>query len=205
MHKLPSDLNNSLINMEDAIRSSYEIPNKRFTIDYKFEGLKLTPIALRIFSLLSEKYRTLIAFSDIGSASLAKRDYPDLKDKIFTFKSFTDSEFIKDDKASLISINPQPFDFEDFEPMCEEFFGNHFVINPKFEDINVGIGSVIRDRRNNFVKTWKNLYYLQPLNKGALMHSYPNNWQLFKEENSKYSFVKEFNEKPDNEEIFINL
>jgi len=37
------------------------------------------------------------------------------------------------------------------------------------------------------------------------MHIYPNNWLLFKEENKKYFFKKEFEIKPDNESIFVNL
>ena len=55
------------------------------------------------------------------------------------------------------------------------------------------------------MKTWVNSYFLQPLNGGALMHTYPNNWMLFKEKDNKYIFVKEFETKPDNETIFINL
>ena len=37
------------------------------------------------------------------------------------------------------------------------------------------------------------------------MHIYPNNWLLFNEENNKYFFKKEFECKPDNEAIFMNL
>ena len=37
------------------------------------------------------------------------------------------------------------------------------------------------------------------------MHIFPNNWALFKEKNNKYYFVKDFDSKPDNETIFINL
>ena len=33
----------------------------------------------------------------------------------------------------------------------------------------------------------------------------PNNWLLFKEINKKYLFKKEFDERPDNETIFVNL
>jgi len=43
------------------------------------------------------------------------------------------------------------------------------------------------------------------LNNGALMHIFPNNWALFKEKDNKYFFVKDFESKPDNETIFINL
>ena len=89
--------------------------------------------------------------------------------------------------------------------MSENYQGTHYSLNPKFEDANIGIGSVIRERRKNFVKTWKNIYFLQPLNKAALMHIYPKNWLLFKEENKKYYFKKEFEIKPDNESIFVNL
>ena len=105
----------------------------------------------------------------------------------------------------MISILPQPYDFDSFEPMSDNYQGTHYSLNPKFEDANIGIGSVIRERRKNFVKTWKNIYFLQPLDKAALMHIFPNNWLLFKEENKKYYFKKEFEIKPDNESIFINL
>ena len=105
----------------------------------------------------------------------------------------------------IISILPQPYDFDSFEPMSDNYQGTHYSLNPKFEDANIGIGSVIRERRKNFVKTWKNIYFLQPLNKAALMHIYPYNWLLFKEENKKYFFKKEFEIKPDNESIFVNL
>ena len=105
----------------------------------------------------------------------------------------------------MISILPQPYDFDSFEPMSDNYQGTHYSLNPKFEDANIGIGSVIRERRKNFVKTWKNIYFLQPLNNAALMHIYPNNWLLFKEENKKYYFKKEFEIKPDNESIFVNL
>ena len=85
----------------------------------------------------------------------------------------------------MISILPQPYDFDSFEPMTDNYQGTHYSLNPKFEDANIGIGSVIRERRKNFVKTWKNIYFIQPLNKAALMHIYPNN---LKELNYQASF-----------------
>ena len=122
-----------------------------------------------------------------------------------SFKSFTNSPHISESNSILISMLPQPYDFDSFEPMCENFLGKHISINPKFEDANIGIGTVIRERRKNFVKTWTNIYFIQPLNNGALMHIAPNNWALFKEKDNKYYFVKDFDSKPDNETIFINL
>ena len=205
MSLLPKDLNQALNDMEDAVKSKFNSNQTRFTIQFIFEGLKFNNIGKKLYDILSNQGKAYITFSDTGAAALAKRDYSNLKDNIYTFKSFTDSKNISDSDSFLISIQPQPYDFDSFEPMTELFKGKHISINPKFEDKNIGIGSVIRERRKTFVKTWNNIYYLQPLNKGALMHVAPKNWELFKEKNDKYYFVKEFQQKPDNETLFMNL
>ena len=202
---LPKDLNNALVDMEKSALSNLNTQDSRFTIDFRFEGLKFNKIGFKLFDFFSKKNNTFLTYSDPGAVALAQRDYAEIKDKIFTFKSFNDSPHINDVDSILISMLPQPYDFDSFEPMCDNYRGKHFSINSKFEDANIGIGSVIRERRKNFVKTWVNSYYLQPLNGGALMHIYPNNWMLYKEIENKYYFVSDFETKPDNETIFINL
>ena len=142
-----------------------------FLIRYLLTNQKIT-----IYKVLAKNNNVFITFADQGAVALAQRDYPDIKDKIFTFKSFNESNNINNSDSAMISMLPQPYDFDSFEPMSENYQGTHYSLNPKFEDANIGIGSVIRERRKNFVKTWKNIYFLQPLNKGALMHIYPNNW-----------------------------
>ena len=204
-YRLPKDLNESLKNMEEAIICSFLESNKRFTIEFNFEGLKFNKIGIIIYKILAKNNNVFITFSDQGAVALAQRDYPDIKDKIFTFKAFNDSNNINDINTTMISMLPQPYDFESFEPMTNNYQGTHYSLNPRFEDPNIGIGSVIRERRKNFVKRWRNIYFIQPLNKAALMHIYPSNWLLFKEENNKYYFKKEFEIKPDNETIFVNL
>ena len=205
MFYLPEDLNKALSDMEKAVLANIHSEENRFTIELKFEGIKFNNIGIRLYKLLSKNNNTFITYADQGAAALAQRDFYEIKEKIYTFKSFTDSSQINNVDSVLISMLPQPYDFDSFEPMCENFKGKHYSLNPKFEDSNIGIGNVIRERRKNFVKTWNNIYYLQPLNKSALMHIYPNNWSLFKEINAKYIFVKDFEKKPDNETIFINL
>ena len=202
---LPKDLNNALVDMEKSALSNLNTQDSRFTIDFRFEGLKFNKIGFKLFDFFSKKNNTFLTYSDPGAVALAQRDYAEIKDKIFTFKSFNDSPHIKEVDSILISMLPQPYDFDSFEPMCDNYKGKHFSINSKFEDANIGIGSVIRERRKNFVKTWVNSYFLQPLNGGALMHIYPNNWMLYKEIENKYYFVNDFETKPDNETIFINL
>jgi len=204
-YKLPKDLNESLKNMEEAIIPSLLDSNKQFTIELNFEGLKFNKIGITIYKILARNNNVFITFADQGAVALAQRDYPDIKDKIFTFKSFNESNNIKNNDSVMISMLPQPFDLDSFEPMCENYQGIHYSLNPKFEDLNIGIGSVSRERQKNFVQKWNNIYFLQPINKGALMHIYPNNWLLFKEVNKKYFLKKEFESKPDNETIFVNL
>ena len=205
MFRLPNDLNKAIEDMEEAITTNLKCNSLRFTIEFKFEGLKFNNIGIKIFKLLANSNSTYLTYADPGAVALAQRDFSDIKDKIFTFKSFNESIHINENESTVISMLPQPYDFEFFEPMCENFLGKHFSVNPKFEDANIGIGSVIRERRKNFINTWNNIYFIQPLNNGALMHVAPNNWALFKEENNKYFFVKDFDTKPDNETIFVNL
>ena len=209
---LPKDLNDALKNLENSIISSLKTSNTRLTVEFNFEGLKFNKIGINIYKILANhfnnnkiKKNVFLTYSDPGAVALAQRDYPDIKEKILTFKGFNESNNIDQVESILISILPQPYDFDSFEPMCDNFKGVHYSLNPKFEDANIGIGSVIRERRKNFVQTWQNLYFLQPINNGALMHCYPNNWLLFKEINKRYLFKKEFEEKPDNETIFVNL
>ena len=204
--KLPKDLNTAIIDMEKSVLSNLkETKSYRSTIEFKFEGIKFNKIGISLYKILEKENKTYLTFSDPGSVALAKRDFSDIKENIFTFKGFNESVHINESESILISMVPQPFDFDSFEPMCENFKGMHYSLNPRFEDPNIGIGSVIRERRKNFVKTWNNIYFIQPLNKGALMHISPQNWALFKEENNRYYFVKDFETKPDNETIFINL
>jgi len=206
MFVLPKDLNTAIKDMENSVLNYLINPSiYRSTIEFKFEGLKFNKIGISLYKILEKEKNVYLTFSDPGAVALAKRDYSDINDKIFTFKSFNESDHITESDSILISMLPQPYDFDTFEPMCENFKGIHFSLNPKFEDPNIGIGSVIRERRKNFVNTWNNIYFIQPINKGALMHISPEKWTLFKEDNNKYYFVKEFESKPDNETIFMNL
>ena len=61
--------------------------------------------------------------------------------------------------------------------------------------------SVIRERRKNSCQNMEKCLFSQPLNKAALMHIYPNNWLLFKEEN-KIFFLKKNLKLNHNESIF---
>ena len=71
-YRLPKDLNESLRNMEDAIIPSLLDSNKRFTIEFNFEGLKFNRIGITIYKILSKNNNVFITFADQGAVALAQ-------------------------------------------------------------------------------------------------------------------------------------
>jgi len=94
-YRLPKDLNESLKNMEDAIIPSLLDSNKRFTIEFNFEGLKFNRIGITIYKILSKNNNVFITFADQGAVAMAQRDYPDIKDKIFSGLNFRSLSSVK--------------------------------------------------------------------------------------------------------------
>ena len=206
INKLPSDLKEAESNVYESIQS-YFLSNsdKSFlSINLKFDGLRLNPIIFRLSNKLSEiKYDNILLWADAGGAALAKRDNPKLANKIFTFKEFINST--ESLNSVLLVCSPQPYDIELFEQVCSHTNSTVIMINGKLEDPIVGIGSVGREMRKRFAEKWKLIYFVQPLSMGALLKMFPNKWQLFKLNPNGYSFVKSFDERPDDETILLNL
>ena len=206
INKLPSDLKEAESNVYESIQS-YFISNfeKSFlSINLKFEGLRINPLIFRLSIKLKEiNYDNILLWSDAGGAALAKRDNPELANKIFTFKEFINSSDLLN--SVLLVCSPQPYDIEMFEQVCSHTNSTVIMINGKLEDPIVGIGSVGREMRKRFAEKWKVLYFVQPLSMGALLKRFPHDWQLFKLNPNGYSFVKSFESRPDDETIILNL
>ncbi|MBW3041953.1 DUF1995 family protein [Prochlorococcus marinus] len=205
-NKLPSDLREAESNVYESIQS-YFLSNSEqsfLSINLKFEGLRINPIIFRLSNKLTEiKLDNILLWADAGGAALAKRDNPNLTNKIFTFKEFINST---DSLNSVLLVcSPQPYDIETFEQVCSHTNSSVIMINGKLEDPIVGIGSVGREMRKRFAKKWQVLYFIQPLSMGALLKRYPYNWELFKLNANGYSFVKSFDKRPDDETIILNL
>ena len=148
MFSLPKDLNTVKLDIKEVLEKILTTSeSQRMTIELKFDGIKFNNIGFKVMDVLSKYKNIYLTYADTGAVALAQRDNPDNRDKIFTFKSFMESKHISESNSIMVSMFPQPYDFEYFEPMCEEFIGRQISINPKFEDANIGIGSVIRERR----------------------------------------------------------
>ena len=205
-NNLPADLEEAEINVYDSIQS-YFLSNSDqsfLSINLKFEGLRLNPIIFRLSNKLTKsKYENILLWADAGGAALAKRDNPELANKIYTFKEFINSSDLIN--SILLVCSPQPYDIEMFEQVCSHAKSTVIMLNGKLEDPIVGIGSVGREMRKRFAEKWQVVYFVQPLSLGALSKKFPNDWDLFKLESNGYSFVKSFEKRPDDETIILNL
>ena len=205
-NNLPADLEEAEINVYDSIQS-YFLSNSDqsfLSVNLKFEGLRLNPIIFRLSNKLTKiKYENILLWADAGGAALAKRDNPELANKIYTFKEFINSSDLIN--SILLVCSPQPYDIEMFEQVCSHAKSTVIMLNGKLEDPIVGIGSVGREMRKRFAEKWQVVYFIQPLSLGALSKKFPNDWNLFKLESNGYSFVKSFEKRPDDETIILNL
>lgn len=205
-NNLPADLEEAEINVYDSIQS-YFLSNSDqsfLSINLKFEGLRLNPIIFRLSNKLTKiKHENILLWADAGGAALAKRDNPELANKIYTFKEFINSSDLIN--SILLVCSPQPYDIEMFEQVCSHAKSTVIMLNGKLEDPIVGIGSVGREMRKRFAEKWQVVYFVQPLSLGALSKKFPNDWDLFKLESNGYSFVKSFEKRPDDETIILNL
>ena len=71
------------------------------------------------------------------------------------------------------------------------------MLNGRLEDAAVGIGSVARERRKGFVASWQQAYWLQPLEGGALMRCFPDDWRLYRQDPDGYRQLEVLPERPD--------
>ncbi|WP_320676835.1 DUF1995 family protein [Prochlorococcus sp. MIT 1300] len=178
----------------------------RWTINLKFEGLKLMPIVFRMHkTLLAEKIQSLLCWPDAGATALAKHSEPEFKQSIVSFSDVIKNKDNITNNKILIAVSPQPHDYEEFEQISNTYSDTIVILNGKLEDAAVGIGSVARQRRRAFLSQWRDSYWLEPLENGALMHIYPNQWSLFKSGPNGYSFLSNFDNKPTPEIVFENL
>lgn len=77
---LPADLRQAESQALEALRSALAVGSRgRWTVEFRFEGLKVLPLALRLAEELREGERPpRLLFPDAGATALARRDAPSL-------------------------------------------------------------------------------------------------------------------------------
>ncbi|WP_320667717.1 DUF1995 family protein [Prochlorococcus sp. MIT 1307] len=207
IQNLPGTLLEAEKQFYDSLFASLECNySSRISIDLKLEGLRLMPVAFRLFKKLNTaNIKPFLLWPDAGATALAKRDEPEISQYIKSFKEAFQKEFLDKSEKLLIAVSPQHYDYEEFEKLSNQYHGRIIMLNGKLDDAAIGIGSVARERRRLFISKWKNVYWLEPLSKGALMHVYPNTWNLYRQTSSGYLFKKSYDSKPNPDIIFESL
>jgi hypothetical protein len=218
---LPPDLRTAEAEALASLRSALAGDSRgRWTMELRFEGLRLLPVVLRLAGALESGGLSLrLLFPDAGAAALARRDGPELAERIATFndhlrmrgESPAASPANDDDGTSsggpgdsapevLILVGASQADYGSVESVCQAHAGRVVLVNPGLEAGAVGIGSVGRERRRGFLAQWEAAYALIPLAGSALRRAHPLDWELYRLDPDGYRLAASFDHRPDGEE-----
>lgn len=204
---LPPDLRAAEGEALAALTSALaEVPNGRWTLELRFEGLRILPVALRLADQLPRGGKDLrLLFPDAGAAALARRDGGELASCI---ASFADQARRQEQAASeglLLLVRPSQAEYEVVETLCSNHRGAVVLINPALVDAAVGIGSVARQRRRGFLSQWQAAYALIPEIDRALRRAHPGPWELYRLDPDGFRPCAEFDQRPDVEQQLQSL
>jgi hypothetical protein len=200
---LPADLRTAEAEALDSLGAALAADAKGlWTVEFRFEGLRIMPVALRLLAGLSAAHQgTRLLFADAGATALAKRDAPDQAPQLASLQDVMRLQQADGgSEGVLILVAPSPADYEEVEQVCALHRGAVVLLNGKLEDAAVGIGTVARDRRKGFLSGWQSAYALIPTAEGALRRGYPAEWELYRRDPDGHRFVASFELKPDAEQ-----
>jgi hypothetical protein len=203
---LPPDLRSAEAETLTAVRSALAAePRGRWTVEWRFEGLRLLAPALRLAGdLLTETGRGgRLLFADEGAAALARRESEILAPRIASFgderRRQGEAGGEGGSEGLLLLVAPSQTEYDLVEALCGAHRGAVLLLNPNLEDAAVGIGSVARQRRKGFLSTWQTAYALLPDAESALRRAHPGEWELYRLDPDGYRLVRSFERRPDGE------
>ena len=202
---LPADLRTAeaeALAAVQAVLSSAGTATSLWTVEFRFEGLRILPVALRLqASLAAANTPSQLVFPDAGAAALARRDGGDQGSGVTSLRDLMRLQ--QADGASsgvIVLVAPTPADYEEVEQVCALHRGTVLMLNGRLEDAAVGIGTVARERRKGFLSGWQSAYALFPTADGALRRCHPEAWELYRRDPDGHRFVAHFDQKPDAEQ-----
>ncbi len=204
---LPADLHTAEAEALQALRAALAAASGgRWTVEFRFEGLRLMPVVLRLLEgLMAERSGVRLLFPDAGATALARRDAPALSEHI---GSLSDQRRLQQEQPSsglLLVVGASQAEYELVEEVCGRHADAVVLINPSLEDAAVGIGSVARQRRRGFLAGWRAAYALLPKADRALRCAYPGEWELYRLDPDGFRLAGTFEQKPDAEQQDLAL
>lgn len=203
---LPPDLHTAEDQTLLAVRAALTADGDgRWTVDWRFEGLRLLPPVLRLFENLSQQHSVLLLVSDAGGAALARREAAGLAPQVVDLRQLQQNQCLQPSSGVLLALAPTAADYDGFEAVCQAHAGAVVMINGRLEDAAIGIGSVARERRRGFLASWNCAYALLPLTGGALRRALPQDWELYRRDPDGYRLLVRYDQRPDQETIAAAL
>ena len=109
----------TLVSVEQALSDRQQ---RRWTVTWRFEGLRLLQPALRLAKALEASgHEVLLGWPDAGSAALAQRESPELATHCLALKDLVLSDDPEIKGRLLLAIGPQPSDYEMVEQICNSW------------------------------------------------------------------------------------
>ena len=197
---LPADLRTAEAQLLGGLQAALAAePAGRWTVELRFVGLRLLPVALRLAASLTAERETSLLLPDAGAAALARRDAPELAATISSFSDHLRRQGGAGSEGLLLLVAPSQAEYDLVEALCGAHRGAVLLLNPNLEDAAVGIGSVARQRRKGFLSTWQTAYALLPDAESALRRAHPGEWELYRLDPDGYRLVRSFERRPDGE------
>lgn len=207
---LPADLRAAEAQARDALGAALAAEAAgRWTVEWRFEGLRLLPVALRLLEALCAEQVARggpeppprLLFPDAGATALAQREAPHQAARIGSFGDQLRLQESGQVDGLLLACAPSQAEYSLVEQLCRQHRGPVVMLNGNLEDAAVGIGSVARERRRGFLAIWQSAYALVPLAEGALRRAFPGTWELYGQRpDGSYALVTRFDQRPDGEQ-----
>ncbi|MFM7085694.1 MAG: DUF1995 family protein [Cyanobium sp.] len=199
---LPPDLHSAEAQALAALQSALaERSAGRWTVELRFEGLRLLPVTLRLVeALVADQVPLRLLCADMGATALARRDAPELADRIASFGDQIRLQQAEPSEGVLLLLGASQAEYDQVEQLCNNHRGTVLLLNPALEDAAVGIGSVARQRRRGFLSQWEAAYALLPQADSALRRAFPEEWELYRLDPDGYRLAARFERRPDSEQ-----
>ena len=209
MSELPNTYNDALEDCVRGIQQASLAGKFRQEVVLRSPGLDVLEVVRYVAERLAEDRERppLVLYPDAGAAALACQrlgevSYPiqGINQRIADFEAY----------GAVLLVEISMVEVEALEKLADACGERLFIIlNSRLGEAGaVGIGLVGRQLRSRFLSTLEPVFYLQPVEGGALYRSYPSNWQVWKEnahEAEGYSLVSERGTRPTTEELSGDL
>lgn len=199
---LPDTLEQATASAIAATFTAVADGQSRLIVDLKFGELNPLPLgyefAVKFQAVYGDRWQAL--FADAGTAALAKRDWAGLE---FSARGINEGRAaIRPEDQAFLLVAPSSIEVDQVEKLLALAGDRPFVmVNPRLENSEVGLGLAARRMRERFLSRFELVYYIQPLEQGALYRAYPQGWQVWQQTETGMSLLQELTARPSQEDL----